>query len=75
MLKTQYSLLRTEKQFESLTFPTVVYGIRADISGETIYEIEDFTLSEGYVLDVISLLKKEDPEKVHIAEIIEDFLL
>lgn len=74
MLKTQYSLLRTEKQFEPFTPPTVVYGIRADISGETVYEIEDFTLSEDYASEVIALLKKEDPEKVHIAEIIEDFL-
>lgn len=74
MSKTHYVLLRTDKQFDTLAFPTVVYGIRADVSGTTIYEIEDFSLSESYTAQVISLLKKEQPEVPHIAEIIEDFL-
>jgi len=76
LFKTDYSLTKGKKQFESQSTPTAVYGIRADIcgSGKTIYEIEDFSLSEDYTLRVISLLKKENPEPVHIAEIIEDFL-
>ena len=48
LLKTEYTLVCTEKQFEAKTFPTVVYGIRADKDGKSFYEIPDFTLSESY---------------------------
>lgn len=75
MLKTEYTLVRTEKQFEAQTFPTVVYGIRAYTGGKSFYEIEDFTLSESYALEVIALLKEAEPEKVHLPEIIEDLLI
>lgn len=75
MLKTEYTLVCTEKQFEAKAFPVVVYGIRADRDGKSSYEIEDFTLSESYALKVIALLKKAEPEEVHIAEIIEDLLI
>lgn len=75
MLKTEYTLVCTEKQFEAQTLPTVVYGIRADRDGKSFYEIEDFSLSESYALRVIALLKEAEPEEVHIAEIIEDLLI
>lgn len=75
MLKTEFTLIFTEKQFEAQAFPTTVYGIRADIGGKSFFEIEDFSLSESYALKVIELLKNAEPEKVHIAEIIEDFLV
>ena len=74
MLKTCYSLISCKKQFEYQNGPTEVYGIKAEISGRLIYEIEDFSVSEDHALRVISLLKREEPEPVHIAEIIEDFL-
>jgi ATP-dependent RNA circularization protein (DNA/RNA ligase family) len=75
LLKTEYTLVCTEKQFEAETFPTVVYGIRADKDGKSFYEIPDFSLSESYALKIISLLKEAEPEEVHIAEIIEDLLI
>ncbi len=75
MLETEYMLICTEKQFDAQTFPTVVYGICVYTNGKSFYEIEDFSLSESYALEVIELLKKEAPEKVHIPEIIEDFLV
>ncbi len=74
MSETEFQILRAERHYETLPNPVTVYGIRAGKGETTLYEIADFSLSESYTLQVIGILREENPEDVHIAEIIEDFV-
>ena len=74
MLETEFNILRTERLYDALPHPVTIYGIRAGRGEETVYLIEDFSLSESYTRQIIDILQKESPEDIHIAEIIADYI-